>query len=44
MSDSNKKIDEELPIIQQTYDLIKCYVPLLNKFRLILASAQGNVL
>jgi hypothetical protein len=26
-----KKNDEELPIIQQTYDLIKWYVPVLNK-------------
>jgi hypothetical protein len=31
MSNSKKKIDKELPIIQQTYDLIKWYVPVLNK-------------
>jgi 23S rRNA-intervening sequence protein len=31
MSASKKKIDKELPIIQQTYDLIKWYVPVLNK-------------
>jgi hypothetical protein len=31
MSSSRKRNDQELPIIQQTYDLIKWYVPVLNK-------------
>ncbi|MEP7342189.1 MAG: diversity-generating retroelement protein Avd [Acidobacteriota bacterium] len=31
MNKNKKKPDEELPIIQQTYDLIKWYVPVLNK-------------
>ena len=31
MQKSPKRKNEELPIIQQTYDLIKWYVPVINK-------------
>jgi uncharacterized membrane protein YheB (UPF0754 family) len=31
LGSTTKRKNEELPIIQQTYDLIKWYVPLINK-------------